>query len=127
VGESIEYTLTGIWADGQHTNTATVTGDFVDGNGDTDTQTDSDAANYYGAAADIDDREVRVDPTARPGWTPYAANRPYLNSGTNPQFQVRGDQHRQRRPEPNVDLTDDVFGDISLDGTLAVGESIEYT
>jgi hypothetical protein len=45
-GESIEYFLAGSWEAGQHTNVATVTGDY-DGN----TYSDSDPANYFGSMA----------------------------------------------------------------------------
>ncbi|HSJ54196.1 MAG TPA: hypothetical protein VLC52_10700, partial [Anaerolineae bacterium] len=43
-GTSAEYLLTGTWAEGQHTNTATASGEY-----DGIAYSDSDDANYYGA------------------------------------------------------------------------------
>ncbi len=49
VGASAEYFVTGTWAAGQHTNTATASGEMTDGAGNTETATDTDDANYFGA------------------------------------------------------------------------------
>lgn len=43
VGSSVEYIITGSWNAGQHTNTATASGDY-----EGTTTTDSDMANYFG-------------------------------------------------------------------------------
>lgn len=47
-GAKYETTFTGTWQAGQHTNTATTTGTFADGGGNTSNPSDSDAANYFG-------------------------------------------------------------------------------
>ncbi len=80
-GASAEYLLTGTWAAGQHTNTATVSGDY-----DGDTYTGSDDANYFGSppapAIDVEkyvwDGAAWVDADTAPG--------PCLLPGTDPLF-----------------------------------------
>ena len=54
-GASFSCTITAPWTAGLHTNVATATGQFTDGNGVTQTPTDQDAANYTGAASRIGD------------------------------------------------------------------------
>ena len=125
VGASAEYFVTGTWAEGQHTNTATATGDFVDGNGNTQTATDTDAAHYYGSNPEIDvEKYVSID-----GGTTWVdadtVTGPYMNAGIAPQFKFVV-SNIGNVDLTNVDVTDDVFGNIHLDGTLAVGASAEY-
>ncbi|HEY3274110.1 MAG TPA: hypothetical protein VGJ92_10120, partial [Methanocella sp.] len=49
-GASAQAVITGTWAAGQHTNTATATGSYTDATLGVVTVTDNDAANYYGAS-----------------------------------------------------------------------------
>jgi len=48
-GDSWSYEYDLAWEAGQHTNTASVTGEYVDAEGSTSEVADSDDANYYGA------------------------------------------------------------------------------
>jgi uncharacterized repeat protein (TIGR01451 family) len=47
-GETVKYIIQTTAVLGQHTNTATASGSFTDGVGNTETGTDTDDANYYG-------------------------------------------------------------------------------
>src|SRR5262249_30571597 len=53
VGGSAEVARTGTWQAGQHTSVARASGDFADDAGNTQSPSDSDAANYFGAAPAI--------------------------------------------------------------------------
>ena len=80
--------ITGTWAQGQQLNTASVTATYTDGGGQTFTQTQTDPANYFGAAPGYTiEKQVSVDGGAT--WQDAdTATGPYLLTGTNPQFRV---------------------------------------
>jgi uncharacterized repeat protein (TIGR01451 family) len=117
------------WAAGQHTDTATASGEYTDDNGDTTTPTDTDDANYFGSNATIDvEKYVSIDGGAN--WVDAdLATGPYLSSGTDPQFKFvvtnTGDVDLA-----NVTLTDSDFNIDGADksvsiGALAAGASYE--
>ncbi len=126
VGASAEYFVTGTWAAGQHTNVATASGEYTDDNGNTEPDTDTDAANYFGSDPEIDvEKYVSIDGGVT--WVDAdSVTGPYLNGATvAPQFKIVV-TNTGNVPLTNVDVTDSVYGTISLDGTLAVGASAEY-
>ncbi len=54
--------MTGTWAAGRHTNVATASGEYTDDNRNTEPDTDTDAANYYGSDPEIDvEKYVSID------------------------------------------------------------------
>ena len=113
--ETYKY-LDAKWAAGQHMNEATVAGDF----GQT-TVSDKDKAHYYGAAPKIDvEKYVSIDGGA--SWDDAdTADRPVPpRPGIDPQFKFVI-ENTGNVDLTDVDLTDSVFGNIHLDGTLAVG------
>ncbi len=101
-------------------NEATVTGDF----GQT-TVNDKDKAHYFGAAPAIDvEKFVSID-----GGTSWVdadtATGPYLTTGIDPQFKFVI-ENIGNVALTDVDLVDSVFGNIHLDGTLAVAAIETY-
>ena len=126
-GQVVEYFVTTeLWAKGQHTNTATATGDYTDDGGHPITVDDDDAANYWGAEPAIDvEKYVSVD--GGNAWidADTIATQPELLTGTNPQFKFWV-KNTGNVDLVNVDVTDDVLGTIHLDGTLTAGQVVEY-
>ena len=127
VGGSYNCSITGTWAAGQHTNTATVTGTYVDGANTSRQVTDSDAANYYGAAPAIDiEKYVSVDNGTT--WADAdSVTGPTLLSGTNPRFKFvvtnTGDVTLT-----SVTISDNVYTTLPAGcsvATLAAGGSYE--
>ncbi|MEF8718944.1 MAG: hypothetical protein V5B44_14955 [Candidatus Accumulibacter necessarius] len=117
------------WAAGQHTDTATASGEYTDDNGDTTTPTDTDDANYFGSNATIDvEKYVSIDGGAN--WVDAdLATGPYLSSGTDPQFKFVV-TNTGNVDLANVTLTDSDFNIDGADksvsiGALAAGASYE--
>ena len=55
------------WAEGQHTNTATVTADYTDDAGNVDSETIDDDGNYFGAVASYTtEKQVSIIPSPIP-------------------------------------------------------------
>ena len=125
VDQIATYYHTADWAAGQHMNEATVTGDFVDANEKTATASDKDKAHYYGSDAKIDvEKYVSVDGGVT--WDDAdTATGPYLESDTDPQFKFVI-ENTGNVELTDVDLVDSVFGNIHLDGTLAVDQIATY-
>jgi len=124
--------VTGTWAQDQHTNVATASGEYTDGNGNTETDTDTDAANYFGSDPEIDvEKYVSIDCKAWDDPTKVwvdadSVTGPYLNGATcAPQFKIVV-TNTGNVALSNVDVTDSVYGNINLNGTLAVGASATY-
>ncbi|MEA1866066.1 MAG: hypothetical protein U9N46_12925, partial [Euryarchaeota archaeon] len=118
---SFDCSVTGTWAAGQHTDTATVTGDF-----DGQTYSDTDDANYYGASPSIDvEKYVSVD--GGTNWDDADdPTGPYMLSGTNPQFKFVV-TNTGNVELTGISLTDSDF-DLSgctVTDPLAVGASFE--
>ena len=62
VDATADVIITATWAAGQHTNTGTVEIVYTDDDGNTETENDSDNANYFGADPDIDiEKYVSID------------------------------------------------------------------
>jgi hypothetical protein len=122
-GESAQAVITGTWAAGQHTSTATATGSYTDATFGVVTVTDNDAANYYGASPSIDlETYVSVDN----GTTWYDADaeltQPYLINNTSSRlgFVVK---NTGNVPLTNIVITDTVYDVVGTIGTLAPGAS----
>jgi uncharacterized repeat protein (TIGR01451 family) len=130
VGEVDECIITAAWAAGQHTDTATATGTFSDGNNTPKEARDTDDANYFGADPKIDvEKEVSVDG----GLTWFDADDapgPYSSGPTAPIYRFTV-TNNGNVPLSGVTLTDSpvmsLFGDIGLTvpctipGTLGIG------
>ncbi len=132
VGGSFSCTIITSWLSGQHTDTATTTGKFTDSSNVTATVSDADDANYFGSEPKIDvekyvsiDCKAAADPTKV--WVDAdSVTGPYLNGATcAPQFKIVV-TNTGNVALTNVDITDSVFGNINLDGTLGVGASATY-
>lgn len=122
-GATYQTIITAAWQAGQHTNTATVTGSFTDSAGNNMPRSDTDDANYFGAAPSIDViKYVSVNGGAT--WLDAnTATGPTLLSGSAaPMFQFVV-ANTGNVPLSNVNLTDTTFGSITIPGTLAVGGS----
>lgn len=107
-GESFEVDVTGTWAEGQQTNTATVEGTTPGGV----TVTDTDDANYVGVTASIDiEKLVSAD-----GVNFFDADTPpgiFIAQGTNPQFRYIVTNNGTVTIS-NVTVTDDTFGNVGI-------------
>jgi hypothetical protein len=71
-GASFECTISTTAVLGQHTDTATASGSFTDGAGNTETDADTDDANYYGMpkgqpSIQIESLSIIIDQWQRPG------------------------------------------------------------
>jgi uncharacterized repeat protein (TIGR01451 family) len=122
-GASAQAVITGTWAVGQHTNTATATGSYTDATLGAVTVTDSDATNYYGASLAIDlETYVSVDNGTTWYDADVQATQPYLINNTSSRlgFVVT---NTGNVPLANIVITDTVYNVVGTIGTLAPGGS----
>lgn len=120
-GEFFEVIIPGTWAAGQHSNEATVTGQF---NGET--VSDTDLAHYFGATdpsiqivkfVSVDEGNTWIDANTSPG--------PLLPPGVTPQFRFVV-TNNGGTPLTNIDVNDSVLGLVgTIDNTLP-GDTTEF-
>jgi len=122
-GGSKEVIFTGAtWQAGQHTNTATTNGTYTDNGGHTTTKTDTDDANYFGAAPSID-VEKYVSGDGGTTWVDAdSATGPSILTGNNPQFKFVV-TNTGNVALSNVSLGDNKFNLNGLTGDLNTGNS----
>ena len=120
-GEHFEVIITGTWAAGQHSNTATVSGVY-----NNVTYTDSDPAHYFGATAPSIDIEKYVSVDGGVTW--HGADSPpgpYLPPGASPQFKFVV-TNTGNAPLTDISVTDTFFGPVGTLESLAPGDSYEW-
>lgn len=122
-GQTFTMDRVGIWAAGQQTNLATITGQY--GNV---TVTDSNPANYVGIPTAAPTIDVQKDVSPDNGVTWYPADTPpgpNVIQGTNPQFRFTV-TNTGNVTLSNVVVTDDVYGSIGTLASLAPGASFTW-
>ena len=125
VNQEKEYVVTGTWESGQHENEATASGKFTDDNGKESTVSDKDKSYFFGSVTginikkyiSIDDGNTWDDANDAPGQ--------YITEETNPKFKFVV-TNTANVELSNVDIIDDIFGDIYLDDVLTAGQVKEY-
>ncbi|ADL12660.1 DUF7507 domain-containing protein [Acetohalobium arabaticum] len=122
-GASQQFIVNGTWALGQQVNTATTTGDF-----DGATVSDTDPAHWVGVEAPTPDIDVvkEVSPDNGTNW--FDADNPpgpEVVNPTNPQFRFTV-TNTGNVTLTNVEVTDDVFGQIATIPSLAPGASQQF-
>ncbi|MGN8648356.1 DUF7507 domain-containing protein [Gracilibacillus sp. HCP3S3_G5_1] len=122
-GQTAQFIVVGSWAPGQQVNTATATGTF---NGQT--VEDTDPAYWVGVEAEVPSIDVEKEVSPDNGATWFDADNPpgpNVVQGTNPQFRFTV-TNTGNVTLTNVQVTDDVLGQIAIIPNLAPGASQQF-